>query len=47
MQQSLTREVINWVANAALQSDQAAADYMPNRLVEIDQDGSVTSYELP
>ena len=47
MQQFLTREVVNWVANAALQSDQAAADYMLNRLVEIDRDGSVTSYALP
>jgi len=46
-QQILTREVISWIANAALQSNQAAADYMPNRLVEIDQHGSVTSYELP
>jgi predicted nuclease of predicted toxin-antitoxin system len=46
-QQTLTRDVITWVANAALQSDQDAADYMLNRLVEIDQHGSVTSYELP
>ena len=46
-QHLLTREVITWVANAALQSNQAAADYMLNRLVEIDQHWSVTSYELP
>jgi hypothetical protein len=46
-QQILTREVISWIANAALESDQHAADYMLNRLVEIDQDGSVTSYALP
>jgi predicted nuclease of predicted toxin-antitoxin system len=46
-QQTLTREVIRWIANAALESDQATADYMLNRLVEINRDGSVTSYELP
>jgi predicted nuclease of predicted toxin-antitoxin system len=46
-QHLLTREVISWIANAALQSNQAAADNMLNRLVEIDRDGSVTSYELP
>ena len=46
-QHLLTREVITWVANAALRSDQDTADYMLNRLVEIDQHGSVTSYELP
>jgi len=39
--------VISWISGVALESGQVAADYMLNRLVEIDQDGSVTSYELP
>jgi predicted nuclease of predicted toxin-antitoxin system len=46
-QRILTRDVISWISGVALESGQAAADYMLNRLVEIDQDGSVTSYELP
>ena len=46
-QHILTRDVISWISGVALESGQAAADYMLNRLVEIDQDGSVTSYELP
>lgn len=46
-QQTLTRDVISWIVNAALESNHTAADYMLDRLVEIEQDGSVTTYELP
>jgi predicted nuclease of predicted toxin-antitoxin system len=46
-QQSLTRTVINWIADAALDIGQGTTDYMLNRLVEIDHAGSVTSHELP
>ena len=47
LQQTLTREAIGWVTAAAVESRQAPADYMLKRLVEIDHDGSVESYELP
>lgn len=46
-QQALTRQVISWIANAALESHQDAAAFILNRLVEIDEDGSVTSYAVP
>jgi len=45
-QQTLTRDVISWIVNAALESSHTTADYMLDRLVEIDRDGSVTTYEL-
>lgn len=46
-QQTLTRDVISWIVTAARESNRTAADYMLDRLVEIDRDGSVTTYEIP
>lgn len=46
-QQQLTHSVIAWIADAAAQSGQTSAEFMINKLVEIDGDGLTTTYDLP
>ncbi len=46
-QQQLAGEVLDWIAAAAKSNQQTPADFMVNRLVEIDRSGSVTTYDLP
>jgi predicted nuclease of predicted toxin-antitoxin system len=46
-QQELTRAVIAWIANAAADRGQTSAQFMINKLVEIDSDGLTVAYDLP
>jgi hypothetical protein len=39
--------VIAWIADAATESGQTSAEFMINKLVEIDGDGLTTTYDLP
>lgn len=46
-QQELARAVIAWIANAAATNGQTLADFMINKLVEIDSNNLTKAYALP
>jgi hypothetical protein len=46
-QQQLTRSVIAWIADAAAASQQTPAEFMINKLVEIDDTETPTATDLP
>lgn len=46
-QRQAAAQVIEWVQGAAHEANQTAADFMVNRLVQIDETGRVTASELP
>ncbi|MGO9956261.1 MAG: DUF5615 family PIN-like protein [Solirubrobacteraceae bacterium] len=46
-QHQLTHAVIAWIADAAPESGQTSAEFMINKLVEIDGDDLTTTYDPP
>jgi predicted nuclease of predicted toxin-antitoxin system len=46
-QRELARQVIDWIVSTASATDQTPAEFMVNRLVDIDADGVVDMYDLP
>jgi hypothetical protein len=46
-QQQLAGAVIDWIVSAAAEIGQTPADFMVNRLVAIERDGSCTTHDLP
>jgi hypothetical protein len=46
-QRELAATVIAWIRDAAVHAGESPADYMLNRLVEIDDAGVCTARELP
>ena len=46
-QQEIARAGIDWIVDAAAEAEEIAADFMVNRLVEIDRHGACVVQELP
>lgn len=46
-QQQLAHAAIAWITNAAAGSGQTSAEFMINKLVEIDRAGLAATYDLP
>ncbi len=46
-QQQFARAVVDWIVNAAAEAGEAPADFMVNKLVEVDYDGACTAENLP
>lgn len=46
-QQQLAGAIIDWVVRASVKAGQVPADFMVNKLVSIDPDGTCTAQDLP
>jgi len=46
-QQQLLAALLDWIGNAAEEAPQSAADFVVNKLVEIDNEGGCTAQDLP
>jgi hypothetical protein len=46
-QQEFARDVIDWIVSESAEAGELPADFLVNKLLEIDDDGTITCKDLP